>query len=184
MAKTVSQFKCLEELKKLRFTLQLKSLLLHSVRGTWDTISEVTLGMKLEWCWDEKDLANQNLLITLSANTFSWNTRIWLNTISLATRRPDCCVVFFVSKLKAGDIITIGHYIYYQTFCNHHFKLLLKNSFFLVLTFNWGTGAEKNRCFCRYHSSFSDAKKNFHQSPLTWKTLQDGCFMKNRSFIL
>ena len=43
----------------------------------------------------ENDLTNQNLLTTLSAYTHSWYTRIWLNTISLVTRRLHCCVAFF-----------------------------------------------------------------------------------------
>ena len=35
----------------------------------------------------------------------------------------------FISKLKAGDIITTGQYMNYQTFSNLQFRLLLKNSF-------------------------------------------------------
>ena len=33
----------------------------------------------------------------------------------------------FISKLKAGDIITTGQYVNYQTFSNLQFRLLLKN---------------------------------------------------------
>ena len=38
------------------------------------------------------------------------------------------CFPFFW-KLKAGDIITTGEYINYQTFSNLQFRPLLKNSF-------------------------------------------------------
>ena len=40
--------KCLEERKKLRFTLKMKDPVLHSLVRTWDTISEVILLMNLE----------------------------------------------------------------------------------------------------------------------------------------
>ena len=43
----------------------------------------------------KQDLTNQNLLTTLSAYALSCYTRAWLSTISLATRRPHCCVAFF-----------------------------------------------------------------------------------------
>ena len=35
----------------------------------------------------------------------------------------------FISKLKAGDIITIGQYMNYETFSNLQFRPLLKKSF-------------------------------------------------------
>ena len=93
-SKIVSQSKCLEEGKKLRFTFQMKDLVLHSLVRIWDTFSEVLLEMILEQCWEEKDLTNQTLLTTLSAYTLSRYTRNWLSTISLTTRRLHCCVVF------------------------------------------------------------------------------------------
>ena len=40
--------KCLEERKKLRFTLQMKDLVLHSLVQIWDTFLEVMLVMNLE----------------------------------------------------------------------------------------------------------------------------------------
>ena len=80
-AKTVSQLKCLEERKKLRFTLQLKDLVLHPSVRFWDTFSEVMLVMNLEQCWEEKDLTDHNLLTTMSAYILSWYTRTWLSTI-------------------------------------------------------------------------------------------------------
>ena len=47
-AKTVSRLKCLEERKKLRFTLQRKDLVLHSLVRICDIFSEVLLVMNLE----------------------------------------------------------------------------------------------------------------------------------------
>ena len=49
-AKTVSKLKCLEERKKLRFTLQKKDPVLHSLVRIWDTFSEVMLVLNLEYC--------------------------------------------------------------------------------------------------------------------------------------
>ena len=47
-AKTVSKVKCLEERKKLRFTLQMKDLVLPSLVRIWNTFSEVKLVTTLE----------------------------------------------------------------------------------------------------------------------------------------
>ena len=38
-------------------------------------------------------------------------------------------LLFLISMLKAGDIITTGEYMNYQSFCNMQFRPLLKNSF-------------------------------------------------------
>ena len=46
--KTVSKLKCLEERKKLRFTLELKDPVLRSLVWIGDTFSEVKLAMNLE----------------------------------------------------------------------------------------------------------------------------------------
>ena len=45
------------------------------------------------------------------------------------TKAPLLHCFVFVSKLKAGDIITTGQYMNYQTFSNLQFRPLLKNSF-------------------------------------------------------
>ena len=47
-AKTVSKLKCLEERKRLRFTVQMKHPVLHSLVRIWDTYSELMLVMNLE----------------------------------------------------------------------------------------------------------------------------------------
>ena len=73
--KTVSRLKCLEERKKLRYTVQMKYLVLHSSVRTWHTYSAVILALKLERCWEEKDPENQNLLPIFSAYIHSRDTR-------------------------------------------------------------------------------------------------------------
>ena len=45
------------------------------------------------------------------------------------TKAPLLHCFLFISKLKAGDIITSGHYMNYQTFSNLHFRPPVKNSF-------------------------------------------------------
>ena len=139
--KTVSQLKCLEERKELRFTLWMKDLVLHCSVRIWDTFSEVMSVMNLEKCWEEMDLTNQNLLTTLYAYTLSWYTQIWLSTISLATQRLHCFP--FISKLKSGETITTGQYMDYQTFSNLQFRPLLKNSFHSIHIELRNTSSEK-----------------------------------------
>ena len=45
------------------------------------------------------------------------------------TKAPLLQCFPFISKLKGGDIITVGQYMNYQTFSNLQFRPLLKNSF-------------------------------------------------------
>ena len=45
------------------------------------------------------------------------------------TKAPLLLCFPFISKLKAGDIITTGQYMNYQTFSNLQFRPLLKKSF-------------------------------------------------------
>ena len=45
------------------------------------------------------------------------------------TKAPLLCCFSYSLKLKAGDIITTGQYMNYQTFSNLQFRPLLKNSF-------------------------------------------------------
>ena len=49
IAKTLSQLKHLEEFKQLRFTLQKKYLVLHSLVQTRDIFLEVKLALNLEY---------------------------------------------------------------------------------------------------------------------------------------
>ena len=48
-----------------------------------------------------------------------------------------------ISKLKAGDIITTGHYMNYQTISNLQFRPLLKNSFHSIHIDSRDTSGEK-----------------------------------------
>ena len=47
-AKIVSQLKCLEEGKKVRFTLQIMYLVMQYLIKIWDIFSEVMLAVNLE----------------------------------------------------------------------------------------------------------------------------------------
>ena len=48
------------------------------------------------------------------------------------TKTPLLHCIPFISKLKAGKIITTGQYMNYQTFSNLQFRPLLKNSFYKI----------------------------------------------------
>ena len=104
-SKNCIKVKVLEERKKLRFTLQMKNPVLHSLARIWDTISEVSLVMNLEYCWKEKDFTNQNFLTTLLTYTLSWYTPAWLSTISFATRKLHCCVGFLLFRGSSLETI-------------------------------------------------------------------------------
>ena len=94
-AKAVLPLKCLKESKMLRFTLQLKDLVFHFLKRTWDSFSEVWLAMNLEWCWEKKDLTILKLFTTLSAAyTLSCHIQTWLSTIFSVTQWLLHCVAF------------------------------------------------------------------------------------------
>ena len=76
----------------------------------------------------------------------------------------------FLSKLKAGDIITIGVYMNYHTCSNLQFRPLLKNSFHSIHIQLRDKSGEKVFLFiCRFNSFCSDAQKSLQQPFLTWK---------------
>ena len=56
------------------------------------------------------------------------------------TKNPLLRCFPFISKLKAGDIITTGQYMNYQTFRNLQFRPLLK-ILFIVFILTWETRA-------------------------------------------
>ena len=45
------------------------------------------------------------------------------------TKTPSLRCIFFISKVKNGDIIATGQFINFQPFTNLKFKNLIKNSF-------------------------------------------------------
>ena len=104
-AKYVSQLRCLEVREKLRFALQMKDLVLHSLVRIWDTFLEVMSVMNSEYYWEGRDLKNKNLLTTLYAYTLPWCTQTWLSTISWATRTLHCCVVFLSFRSSSLDTL-------------------------------------------------------------------------------
>ena len=59
------------------------------------------------------------------------------------TKTPLLRCFPFISKLKAGDILTTGQYMNYQTFSNLQFRPLLKTSFHSIHIDLRDTSAEK-----------------------------------------
>ena len=59
------------------------------------------------------------------------------------TKTPLLRCFPFISKLKFGEIITLGQNMNYQTFSNHQFGRLLKNSFNSIHTDLRNTSGEK-----------------------------------------
>ena len=88
-AKFVSQSKCLEERMKLRYTLEMEKLVLHSSMQTRYTFPEVMFALDLEWRWDRKQLINQSLVTTMSTYALSRYTHTRLRTNLLR-----CCAIF------------------------------------------------------------------------------------------
>ena len=163
---TASQLKCLEECKKLRFTLQMKDLVLHSLVRIWDTFSEVMLVKNLEKCWEEKGLTNQNTLTTFSAYTLSWYTQTWSSTLSSATRRLQFCIAFLLfrsSRLETFILLDSTWTIRHLATCNSDH---CSNFSFIVFTLTWEIRAVKKNTFCiyRYHSFCFDVQKNLQYS--------------------
>ena len=84
--KTLTQWKCLKQRKKLRFTAQTKDrVLLFLVRASV-TFLEAILALTLEYRWAGKDLTSQCLLMTMFAYILSWYTQTWSSKILLATQ--------------------------------------------------------------------------------------------------
>ena len=136
-AKGISPLKRLEERKKLRFTVEMKDLVLHCLVRTSDTFLEVRLAKSLEWCGEKKDLKNQSLLNTLSAYTISWYTRTWLSTMSLGIRRPHCCVAFFLLQSSRLEILLLLHGTWtIRPLINFNSDRCLK-ILFIVFTLTW-----------------------------------------------
>ena len=66
-------------------------------------------------------------------------------TIFGDTKAPLLRCFFFISKLKAGGIITTGQYLNYQTFSNLQFRPLRKNFFHITHLELRDTSGEKIR---------------------------------------
>ena len=126
----------------------MKDMVLLSLVRTWDTLSVGMLAMHLVSCWDEKNLANQNLLTTLSAYTPSFYTRTYLSTISLMTRQPHWCVVCFLSQnltLETVQLLDNTWTIRHLATCNSN---QCSKNFFIVFALTWETRAlQKHRLY-------------------------------------
>ena len=81
------------------------------------------------------------------------------------TKAPLLRCFAFISKLKAGDIITTGQYMNYQTFSNLQIRPLLKNSFHSIhIDLRDPSGKKNTFCICRYHPSYFDVQKSLRRS--------------------
>ena len=65
-----------------------------------------------------------------------------------ATKAPLLTCFRFISKFKAGDIITAGQYIKYQTFSNLRFRRLLNKIFFLSVHIDLRDPSIERRPLC------------------------------------
>ena len=107
------------------------------------------------------------------------------NSIVGDTKAPLLHCFPFISKLKAGDIITTGQYMTYRTFSHLQFKPLLKSSFHSIHIVLRDTSGEEipfvSVGITRLVLMFP---KSLQHSFLTSKTLQDGGFTTIRDSIL
>ena len=78
-----------------------------------------------------------------------------------ATAPLQRCFIF-APKLKAGDIISAGQYMNYQTFRKLQFRRLLKNSFHSFENDFRYTSDEKTIRICWYHSFCFDVQKSLN----------------------
>ena len=115
--KTVSQLTCLEERKKLRYTLQAKDLVFFSsdlgqifqsnVRNEFGVMLRSKGPHKPKFAYD---------------NVLKYSLLIYTNLIKFNvvgdTKASLLSCFLSISKLKAGNIITTGHYQNYRTFSN------------------------------------------------------------------
>ena len=63
------------------------------------------------------------------------------------TKAPLLCGFLFIAKLEAGDIITTGQYMKYQTFSNLRIRPLLKFSFIVFTLTSETRAVKKNPLF-------------------------------------
>ena len=175
-AKASSQLTTVEDLKKLSYILELKDVVFHFLVQNW-TFSRKYF---LQWIRsdveekvpDKPELADENFdVYSLMIYTDLIECNIVGDLKALLLR----CFPF-LSKLKAGDIITTGQYKNYQTFSNLQFRPLLKNSFHSIHTDLRDTRGKKTPFWSfgitRLVLMFQKAYIiQFH----SYKTLQDGC---------
>ena len=143
-AKIISKLKCLEERKKLIFTLQKKDPVLHSF-GTdqghiFGSIVGYEIGVLLRRKGPNKPQFAYDIVRIHSLMIYT--DLIEYNIVG-DTKTPLLRCFFFISKLKSGDIITTGQYMNYQTFSHLQFRPLLKKSFQSIHIDLRDTGGEK-----------------------------------------
>ena len=106
----------------MRFTLQMKYLVLHFLVRTGDKFLEVVLAINLGWCCEEKDLINQKLI---GPHILAHETHIWLITLLLSSQVLFCFLLLLYFKSRSWEIITSRLYMNFQTLSNLLFRQLL-----------------------------------------------------------
>ena len=117
------------ELKKLRFTLQIKDLVLHSLVRIWDTFSELLLVMNWSNVERKRTSKPEFAYDIVRIHSLMLYTDLVEYNIVGDTKAPLLRCFHFISKLKSGDIINTGQYMNCQTFSNLQIGPLLKKSF-------------------------------------------------------
>ena len=122
--KAVLLLKCLEERKKMTFTLQMKDLVLHFLktdlghvfgRNVFNEIGVVFRGEELDKPKFAYDVVRRRSLMV-------YTNLIEYNLVGV-TKAPLQCYFLSFSKLRAGDIMTTGRHVNYKTFSNLLFRL-------------------------------------------------------------
>ena len=162
-AKAVSQLKCLEELKKFchanegsgrAFSTDLGHIFRSNIGIEFGVMLRRKEPHKPEFAYDIVHIHSLIIYTDLIEYNIVGDTKAPLLHFP------------FMSKLKAGGIITTGQYMNDQTFSNLQFRPLPKNSFHFHIDLS-DTSGEKIPCICQYNSSCYDVQKNLQHSFLT-----------------
>ena len=118
------------ELKKLRLTMQMKDLVLHSLVRTRDTFLGSNVGREFGVMLREERPQKPEFAydIVRIYSLMIYTDLIEYNIVG-DTKAPLLCCFPFNAILEAGDIISTGPNVNYQTLSSQKFRPLLKNSF-------------------------------------------------------
>ena len=166
----------------------MKHRVFHSLVRTLHTVLGVTLALTLERCSEEKVFTNHNSLTILSGiHSLMICTNLIVYFTVGDTRDPLQRCDLFISKLKAGDNNTTGHYMNYQNLSNRKFRQLLKNYFHSFHIDLRDTVATKTPFVSVVITQFDfmfDVQESFQYSYLTEKTRQDVRLKTTRDAVL
>ena len=151
--KAVSQLNCLEERKKIRFTLQMKDLVFSEEVGH---IFGSNVGNEFREIMRGKGPHNPEFAYDICC-IHSWFKRTRLSTISLATRKARCSVAFVLFQSSKVETLYLRDSTWTIRFLVTHNSNKYWKILFIVFTMTWKTPAVKNTpCIYRYHSACFD----------------------------